>query len=761
MDGGARKEMLLLQKLPLGRIIAALWSCLFLLLPVATLAQDGDRPTSAELRSPAAVDAMVSRLTDQEVRDLLLSELGARATAAQSAAPPAGSVDGLSQQLSAIAAELVTAVQESPLHAKAAVVACHDYLAGLGGRGSAWLATALLIALIFGHLADWALASKVVPEVTLPALPGVGAVAVPSAVAALVAPLRHLSHEIIGAVVALAVSAAVAAFLLPPRETRVVLTVLVWLVCVPRLGLEMARVLNRSQPLGSRSARLFPTGIFLAAVLAGIAETLWRIAVETGREVQTQGAGFWVNTVVFLLLAAMVWSSRPVLRDTMGNGTAGNGMAGQPRTLFERAYPALALIAILWTWLASTVAMAAGAPQGMQTGRHLIGLCLLLATPMFDGLIRTGVLAALRGAQGSGALADAAKEAVYSSGVRVARVVFFGAVVLVTAWLWEISVYRVASAGIGEVLAQRSVMALLILLSGYVLWELIRLLINRRLLTETGFAPGPLSPEEVDDGYQPSAASRLATILPPLGFVAQVAVLVITVLMTLDVMGVNVTPLMAGAGVAGIALGFGAQKLVADVVSGVFFLIEDAFRANEYVKTGGIEGTVESLSIRSLHLRQSDGALNCIPYSNVSAITNMSRDWGTMKQVFTVPFDTDIEKVRKIFKRIGQDLMANPAFAPAFILPFKFKGVSQVNDVGIVVRGKFMFRPELSQQFLIQREIYRRVQLDFAAAGIAFARREVRVAVSDGVPLSSTLVLGGAAALAAPDSDPATPNLSI
>lgn len=698
---------------------------------------------------------MVSRLTDQEVRDLLLSELGARAAAAEPAAPPADSVAGLSERLNTLASELGTAVRESPAHARAAFVACRDYLAELGSRGTAWLAAALLIALILGHLADRVLAGKVVPPVTLSTLPGVGAVAVPSAVAALVAPLRHLSHEIIGAVVALAVSAAAAAFLLPPRETRVALTVLVWLVFVPRLGLELARLLTRSQPAGARSARLFPAGILLASVLAGIAETLWRIAVETGRQEQTQGAGFWVNTIVFLLLAAMVWASRPVLRDTVGNGAA-----GQPRSLFERAYPALALAAILWTWLASTAAMAAGAPQGMQTGRHLIGLCLLLATPMFDGLIRTGVLAALRGAQGSGALADAAKEAVYSSGVRIARVVFFGAVVLVTAWLWEISLYRVASSGVGEVLARRSVMALLILLSGYVVWELIRLLINRRLLIETGHAPNPLSPEEVDDGYQPSAASRLATILPPLGFVAQVAVLVITVLMTLDVLGVNVTPLMAGAGVAGIALGFGAQKLVADVVSGVFFLIEDAFRANEYVKTGGIEGTVESLSIRSLHLRQSDGALNCIPYSNVSAITNMSRDWGTMKQVFTVPFDTDIEKVRKIFKRIGQDLMANPAFAPAFILPFKFKGVSQVNDVGIVVRGKFMFRPELSQQFLIQREIYRRVQLDFAAAGIAFARREVRVAVSDGGPLPSTVVLGGAAALAAPVSDPATPNLS-
>lgn len=292
------------------------------------------------------------------------------------------------------------------------------------------------------------------------------------------------------------------------------------------------------------------------------------------------------------------------------------------------------------------------------------------------------------------------------------------------------------------------------LLAGYVLCVLIRLQVNRRLLAEGGFAGAPLSPDELDEELRSGASSRLATILPPLGHVAQVAVSVVAVLMALDFLGLNVRPLLAGAGVAGIALGFGAQKLVADVVSGGFFLIEGAFRTNEYVKAGGIEGTVERLSICSLHLRQSNGAIHCTPYSSVNSITNMSRDWGTMKQVFTVPFGTDLEKVRKILKRIGQDLMAVPEFAPAFILPFKYKGVGMVNEVGLVVRGKFMFSSHLSQQFLIQREIFNRVQSEFARAGIAFARREVRVLVGGEAATTPPSALAGAAASIMPDSMP-------
>jgi moderate conductance mechanosensitive channel len=707
-----------------------------------TQAQDAAAPALPDPVTPAAVDGLVSRLSDAQVRDLLLTELGARAKAESAGSSPESLAEGLSEKIGMVSARLALAVRESPAQMAASLAAVRDYLAGLGRGGVSWMVLALGLSLLAGFLADRAVAGRIAAPLSLPALPRVGPVPIPAAVAALTSPLRYLSRGILGGVVALAVSVAVASALLGPSEARVALSVLVWLVFVARIGLETARI--HLALAGAGTTRFVPAGILLAAVLTGAGEVLARIAIESGRASATQGAGFWLGTAVFALLAMLVWSSRRTLRAQVAEGHG--------PSLIARAYLPLALFAVLWTWFASTAAMAVGATQGMQTGRHVIGLSLLLAAPMFDGLIKAAVMSALRRTETDGAPAKAAEEAAYASGVRIGRVVLFGAIVLIVAWLWDISLFGVATAGVGEAIARRSIGALFILLSGYIVWEMIRLLVNRRLLIEGGFARAPVSPDELDEGQRPGAASRLATILPPLAFVAQIAVLVLTVLMALDVLGVNVLPLLAGAGVAGIALGFGSQKLVADVVSGVFFLIEDAFRSNEYVNAGGIEGTVERLSIRSLHLRQSDGALNCIPFSNISAITNMSRDWGTMKQVFTVPFDTDLEKVRKIFKRIGQDLMANPEFAPAFILPFKYKGMSQVNDVGLVVRGKFMFRPELSQQFLIQREIYRRVQNDFAAAGIAFARREVRVTVDGDAAHGPASALGGAAAAAVPES---------
>ena len=192
-------------------------------------------------------------------------------------------------------------------------------------------------------------------------------------------------------------------------------------------------------------------------------------------------------------------------------------------------------------------------------------------------------------------------------------------------------------------------------------------------------------------------------------------------------MGFNITPLLAGAGVLGLAIGFGAQALVKDIVSGVFFLLDDAFRVGEFIDVGGTLGTVEKISLRSLQLRGARGPVHIVPYGDISKLTNHSRDWVIMKLRFTVPFDTDIEKVRKLFKKIGQELMENPEHAKNLLAPFKSQGVADVDDVGIVVRGKFTAKP--GTQFMIRKEIYTRVQQAFEENGIQFARKEVRVQI--------------------------------
>ena len=139
----------------------------------------------------------------------------------------------------------------------------------------------------------------------------------------------------------------------------------------------------------------------------------------------------------------------------------------------------------------------------------------------------------------------------------------------------------------------------------------------------------------------------------------------------LSEMGVDIGPLFASAGVVCIAVGFGAQTLIADIFSGAFFLIDDTFRKAEYIEIGGTRGTVERISVRSMQLRHHRGALHTITFSQIRQLTNYSLDWAMMKLPLCLTYDTDPEKVRKLIKKHGQDLLQDPEFGPQFLEPLK------------------------------------------------------------------------------------------
>jgi len=200
---------------------------------------------------------------------------------------------------------------------------------------------------------------------------------------------------------------------------------------------------------------------------------------------------------------------------------------------------------------------------------------------------------------------------------------------------------------------------------------------------------------------------------------------------------------------------------VTDIVSGVFFLVDDAFRVGEYVEIGGTMGAVEKISIRSMQLRHHRGAVHTVPYGQIPQLTNYSRDWVIMKLKFTVPFDTNPNQIKKIFKKIGQEMLEDPLFKDDFLQPFKSQGVFDIDDVGMVIRGKFMAKP--GKQFMIRKEIYNKIKAAFAEADIDFARREVRVAIPgmeaehyDELSREESLTVAAAgAAVASQDQGPA------
>ena len=237
-----------------------------------------------------------------------------------------------------------------------------------------------------------------------------------------------------------------------------------------------------------------------------------------------------------------------------------------------------------------------------------------------------------------------------------------------------------------------------------------------------------------EPGHAPGPEARLATLLPLIRKILMVTLLVMVVLVTLSSLGVNVGPLLAGAGVVGIAIGFGAQTLVRDIVSGIFFLLDDAFRVGEYIEVGDLRGLVESISIRSLRLRHHRGPVHTVPFGEMKSLTNHSRDWVIMKLEFRVPFGTDLKLVKKLVTQIGKDLEDHEEIGPSIIEPLKSQDVRRMEEFNMVVGVKFMTKP--GEQWQMRKEVYQRVRDAFDRNGITFAERNVKVEVVGGENMS-------------------------
>ncbi|WFP75913.1 mechanosensitive ion channel family protein [Mesorhizobium sp. WSM4906] len=243
-------------------------------------------------------------------------------------------------------------------------------------------------------------------------------------------------------------------------------------------------------------------------------------------------------------------------------------------------------------------------------------------------------------------------------------------------------------------------------------WSIIKALIERKLGIETPHAV--IDDEEVPI-LDPQQA-RLRTLLPIIQNILLAVIVVMAVLMMLASMGIEIGPLIAGAGVVGVAVGFGAQTIVKDVISGVFFLLDDAFRVGEYITSGRYVGTVESFSLRSVKLRHHRGPLFTIPFGELGAVQNQSRDWVTDKFNITVGYDTDIDFARRLIKRVGLELAEDPEFKNWVISPIKMQGVQEFGEYGIVLRVKVTTRP--GGAFNMKRKFYVRIRQVFKEQGI-------------------------------------------
>ncbi|MBS0524205.1 MAG: mechanosensitive ion channel family protein [Proteobacteria bacterium] len=370
-----------------------------------------------------------------------------------------------------------------------------------------------------------------------------------------------------------------------------------------------------------------------------------------------------------------------------------------------------------WVSITATFFVAAGATQlhGIASGRLHVGNAVLttfdvaVALLLFETLMQAVVRRLDSQLEGYTSASTTPKlPDVVARCLRVGVLIVAAAVV---AENWVVHVLGLIGEAQWAALTRSTRTASISLFAAFVAWELFKFVTDPYVLG---------SPAAAARGGAGSPATRLHTMMGLLRATVAILLFVIAGLVALDDIGVNVAPLIAGASVFGIAISFGSQALVKDIVSGIFYLYDDAFRVGEYIDCGRAKGTVEGFTLRSVRLRHQDGQVHTIPFGDLGQITNFSRDWTTCKFTLRLARDTDPDRLRKVTKEIGTEMLETSDVKDEIIEPLKMQGIEEVADNALIVRFKFVARPGNSNA--VQNDAVSRLLKVFPERGIEFAR---------------------------------------
>jgi small conductance mechanosensitive channel len=224
--------------------------------------------------------------------------------------------------------------------------------------------------------------------------------------------------------------------------------------------------------------------------------------------------------------------------------------------------------------------------------------------------------------------------------------------------------------------------------------------------------------------------AQLRTLNPLLKGAAQSGIVVVAALTALGEIGVEVGPLLAGAGVVGIALGFGAQTLVKDLLTGVFLIIEDIVSVGDIVKITDSAGVVEAMTLRTIRLRDLDGTLHVFPYGEAQVVHNMTKTFSFYVFNLRVSYASDIERAFRIMREVGQNLQRDRDFADKILEPLEILGVDSLGENGVVLKARFKTLP--AHQWAIGREYNRRIKQAFDRAGVEIPLPHMKVVLPEG-----------------------------
>ena len=291
------------------------------------------------------------------------------------------------------------------------------------------------------------------------------------------------------------------------------------------------------------------------------------------------------------------------------------------------------------------------------------------------------------------------------------------AAVLVVADIWGFNLLAWTTTPLGARMLAGLIRLGLLLVASVAVFELVGLAIGRSM---EGFA---------DHASEPRRRAQLATLAPLLRGVAQTAIIIVALLMALSELGVKIGPLLAGAGVIGVALGFGAQTLVKDFLTGIFLIVEDIVSVGDIVRIADSGGLVEQMTLRTIRLRDFDGTVHVFPYSEAQVLHNLTKSFSYYVFDLQVSYGSDLDAALTIMRKVGARLKADPDFADKILEPIEVVGVDNLADSGVVLKARIKTQP--LQQWTVGREYNRRIKLAFDEAGVEIPFPHLKVVMPE------------------------------
>jgi small conductance mechanosensitive channel len=281
-------------------------------------------------------------------------------------------------------------------------------------------------------------------------------------------------------------------------------------------------------------------------------------------------------------------------------------------------------------------------------------------------------------------------------------VLLIGAILVLEAWNVDVFDWLVSDSGRAVIGALASIIAIIVI--AMIVLEVAATLIDRYLTSVD------------EDGGLVERSQRARTLLPLARNALRVVVSVVAILMILSEVGIDIAPVLAGVGVVGLAIGFGAQTLVKDIITGLFILLEDSVSVGDVVNAGGHSGSVEAITIRSIRLRDLSGSVHTVPFSAVDTVTNMTKEFSYYVVDAGVAYREDYDEVVEIMRDVGDDLQDDPNFGPNMLAPLEIMGLNEFGDSAVVIRARLKTLP--IKQWSVGREYNRRLKAAFDAHGI-------------------------------------------